>query len=282
MRRRASPPIRDYGRIVCHCERVTRGEILAAARATVPARSLDGLRRRTRALLGRCQGFYCSAEVTRLLAEASGTTIAALLGAESGAACFRGRSRRAARRVMTRCDVLVVGGGPAGLAAAIELRRLGVQRVLVVEREEQAGGVPRHSAHTGFGLRDLRRLLDRSALRGALRAARRRRRRRAAHRDDGHRLERSRRRCPSPAPTGSMRSRRAPCVLATGCRERPRAARLVPGTRPLGVFTTGALQQLVYLQRQPRRAARGGGRRRARQLLRRAHARACRRADGRR
>lgn len=76
---------RDFGRIVCHCERVTRGEIVAAARATVPARSLDGLRRRTRALLGRCQGFYCAAEVTRLLAEASGTTSTALLGTESGA-----------------------------------------------------------------------------------------------------------------------------------------------------------------------------------------------------
>jgi glycerol-3-phosphate dehydrogenase len=77
---------RDFGRIVCHCERVTRGEIIAAARAIVPARSLDGLRRRTRALLGRCQGFYCAAAVTRLLADASGTTIAALLGTESGAA----------------------------------------------------------------------------------------------------------------------------------------------------------------------------------------------------
>jgi glycerol-3-phosphate dehydrogenase len=70
----------DFGRIVCHCERVTRGEILAAARATVPARSLDGLRRRTRALLGRCQGFYCSAAVTCLLAEASGQRVAAIVG----------------------------------------------------------------------------------------------------------------------------------------------------------------------------------------------------------
>jgi glycerol-3-phosphate dehydrogenase len=69
----------DFGRIVCHCERVTRGEILAAARAPVPARSLDGLRRRTRALLGRCQGFYCSAAVTRLLAEASGQDMRSLL-----------------------------------------------------------------------------------------------------------------------------------------------------------------------------------------------------------
>ncbi len=70
----------DYGQIVCHCERVTRGEIVAAARAPVPARSLDGLRRRTRALLGRCQGFYCSAAVAQLLAEASGRSAAEFLG----------------------------------------------------------------------------------------------------------------------------------------------------------------------------------------------------------
>jgi glycerol-3-phosphate dehydrogenase len=69
----------DYGRIVCHCERVTRGEILDAARAAIPARSLDGLRRRTRALLGRCQGFFCAAAVANLLAEATGQTVAGLL-----------------------------------------------------------------------------------------------------------------------------------------------------------------------------------------------------------
>ena len=56
-------------------------------------------------------------------------------------------------------DVLVVGAGPAGLAAAIELRRLGIGRVLVVDREKAAGGIPRHSAHTGYGLRDLHRVL---------------------------------------------------------------------------------------------------------------------------
>jgi glycerol-3-phosphate dehydrogenase len=70
----------DYGRVVCHCERVTRAEIRAAARAPLPARSLDGLRRRTRALLGRCQGFYCSAAVARALAEDSGASVPALLG----------------------------------------------------------------------------------------------------------------------------------------------------------------------------------------------------------
>lgn len=72
----------DYGRIVCHCERVTRGEILDAARSVIPARNFDGLRRRTRAQMGRCQGFYCSAEVTALLSEASDQPMNQLIGVE--------------------------------------------------------------------------------------------------------------------------------------------------------------------------------------------------------
>jgi glycerol-3-phosphate dehydrogenase len=62
----ASP---DYGRIVCFCERVTRGEIIDARASPIPPSDLDGLRRRTRALMGRCQGFFCGAEVAALLEE---------------------------------------------------------------------------------------------------------------------------------------------------------------------------------------------------------------------
>lgn len=63
----------DYGRIVCHCERVTRGELRDAVYSPVPARTLDGLRRRTRALNGRCQGFYCGAEVQALFDDLTAT-----------------------------------------------------------------------------------------------------------------------------------------------------------------------------------------------------------------
>jgi glycerol-3-phosphate dehydrogenase len=52
-----------YGAVVCHCERVSEGEIRDALGSPVPPRALDGLRRRTRALNGRCQGFFCGAEV---------------------------------------------------------------------------------------------------------------------------------------------------------------------------------------------------------------------------
>ncbi len=56
-----------YGTIVCHCERVSQGEVRDALVSTVPARSLDGLRRRTRVLNGRCQGFHCGASVRAAL-----------------------------------------------------------------------------------------------------------------------------------------------------------------------------------------------------------------------
>ena len=62
----AEQSIRPYmkgGEIICHCEWVTRGEIEAACTGSLPARDLGGLKRRTRAMMGRCQGFYCGAEV---------------------------------------------------------------------------------------------------------------------------------------------------------------------------------------------------------------------------
>ena len=141
-------------------------------------------------------------------------------------------------------DVIVVGGGPAGLACALELRRRGGGDVLVVEREAQAGGIPRHSTHQGFGLRDFHRVLSgpRYARRYAERA-------RSAGVEvleqamvtswsaDGT-LELT-------SPVGRESLRAPAVVLATGCRERPRSARLVPGSRPEGVLTTGLLQQLA-------------------------------------
>jgi glycerol-3-phosphate dehydrogenase len=60
----------EYGEIVCHCERVTRGEIRDAMASDIPPAEIDGLRRRTRAMNGRCQGFYCAATVSGLFATA--------------------------------------------------------------------------------------------------------------------------------------------------------------------------------------------------------------------
>jgi glycerol-3-phosphate dehydrogenase len=72
-----------YGEIVCHCERVTRGELRDAVAGPLPARDLGGLRRRTRAMNGRCQGFYCGAAVLQALAALTGTAPERLVGLES-------------------------------------------------------------------------------------------------------------------------------------------------------------------------------------------------------
>jgi thioredoxin reductase len=143
--------------------------------------------------------------------------------------------------------VVVIGAGPAGLAAAVELRRRGVAEVLVLEREAEPGGIPRHAKHQGFGLRDLRRPL--SGPRYARRHAELATRAGAELRTEtmvtgwspGGPLELT-------GPQGRETLEPAALVLATGCRERPRSARLVPGSRPDGVVTTATLQQLVYLK----------------------------------
>ncbi len=126
--------------------------------------------------------------------------------------------------------VAVVGGGPAGLSAAIELRRLGVGHVTVYEREQRAGGIPRHTDHLGFGGRDLHRMMTGPRYARALTDRARR---------AGVELLLG-------APVFSLDDVDADAViLATGVRERPRAARLVPGDRPAGIFTTGSVQQLA-------------------------------------
>jgi len=142
-------------------------------------------------------------------------------------------------------DVAVVGAGPAGLAVAARLAAAGA-RVDVLEREREAGGIPRHSHHTGFGVRDLHRVLT-----GPEYA--RRRTDRAIGAGAAVRLETTvtgwagPRKLELVSPAGLERVAARAVVLATGARERPRSARLVPGDRPAGVFTTGELQQAVYI-----------------------------------
>ena len=149
-----------------------------------------------------------------------------------------------------RADVVIVGAGPAGLTAARYLRTSGVPSVLVLEREAEAGGIPRHSDHLGYGVRDLRTLLS-----GPAYARRLAERAEAAGADirlsttvTGWAGDRS---LLVTSPQGRRRIDARAVVLATGARERPRSARLVPGDRPAGVFTTGQLQSHVHLYHQP-------------------------------
>ncbi|MFF3641058.1 NAD(P)/FAD-dependent oxidoreductase [Streptomyces sp. NPDC002564] len=142
-------------------------------------------------------------------------------------------------------DVLVVGAGPAGLAAAAGLAGAGAGEVEVVERERQAGGIPRHCLRGGFGRIGLsgpqyaERCVAAAVGAGAVL--------RTGVSVTGWAGPLT---LDSTSPRGLERITARAVVLATGARERPRAARLVPGTRPAGVFTTGELQQAADLHRQ--------------------------------
>ena len=144
--------------------------------------------------------------------------------------------------------VAVIGGGPAGLTAAAFIAACVSGEVRVIEREAETGGIPRHSDHPGYGLRDLHRFISGPAYA---------RRLTAMARDAGAVLQTSAmvtgwagdRTMQITSPTGRFQLRADAVVLATGARERPRPARLIPGDRPDGVYTTGQLQNLVHLQR---------------------------------
>lgn len=145
------------------------------------------------------------------------------------------------------CDVAVVGSGPAGLGAATQLRRLGVERVMVLERDAAAGGVPRHCGHPPFGWQEFRRLLTGPEYARRLAAAAEsegvdiRVQFTVAGLQQGPAL-----RVSTPQGLRTVKARRV--LLAAGVRETPRAPRMVSGTRPMGVLTTGALQSMVYLK----------------------------------
>jgi thioredoxin reductase len=151
-----------------------------------------------------------------------------------------------------RVDVLVVGGGPAGLTAATDLRRLGAT-VVVAEREREPGGIPRHTEHIGYGVRDQRRITTGPRYAAGLVA--RAERAGVDLRTSATVLTLDRTAAVLATPSGPLVIDAAAIVLATGVRERPRSARLVPGDRPAGVLTTGALQQFAAIrQRVGRRA----------------------------
>lgn len=147
-----------------------------------------------------------------------------------------------------RPAVLIIGAGPAGLGAAAALRQAGAGRVVVVERQMEAGGIPRHCGHSPFGMREFqrilsgksyaRRLVDTAVAAGAeLRLGHS-----VVSLSEGPRVMVA-------TPDGIRIFEPRQVLLATGIREATRAGRLVSGGRPAGIMNTGALQDMVFLRR---------------------------------
>ncbi len=145
-------------------------------------------------------------------------------------------------------NVLVVGAGPAGLAAAIAVREAGIDNLLILEREENPGGILRQCIHNGFGLHRFKEELTGPEY---------------AQRDIDKALELG---IPVQCGTtvlsveedhtvtaisrehGLQVYKAGAIVLAMGCRERPRGALATPGTRCAGIFSAGTAQKFVNLE----------------------------------
>ena len=242
----------SFGRVVCRCEEVTEGEIRAAIRARVGARTLDGVKRRTRSGMGRCQGGFCTPRVIEILGSELGLPPEAfLLSRKTAPKALKtqgtGNWERGTGNDVV--DVLVVGAGPAGLAAACAAKEAGAESVLVLERDDAPGGILQQCIHNGFGLHRFKeeltgpeyaqRFVDRAAELGvgvvcgtmvlSIEAGV------PAH-------------VTAMSPRGGLTVYAArSVVLAMGCRERPRGALMTPGTRPAGVYTAGTVQRLVNM-----------------------------------
>ena len=145
-------------------------------------------------------------------------------------------------------DVLIIGAGPAGLAAAIGARESGAVSILVLERENEPGGILRQCIHNGFGLHRYK-----EELTGPEYAQRDIDRVRDLNIDvecgvtvlslSAERIVS----CVSPS-SGFRKIHAGAVILAMGCRERPRGALCTPGTRCAGIYSAGTAQRFVNLE----------------------------------
>ena len=147
--------------------------------STSGARTLDGIKFRTRAGMGRCQGGFCSWRSMQLLSAELGIPITEVTkrGGKSWVVCERSEGGDAVitaepRHLKSGYDVVIVGAGPAGMAAAVGARARGAEKILLIDREHEAGGILWQCIHHGFGLTHFGKRADRAGIRPALRAAR--------------------------------------------------------------------------------------------------------------
>ena len=144
----------EYGRIVCSCENISLGEIRDAVKESFGMATLDGLKRRTRVLTGRCQGFHCCVTAAEVISEQSEIPLAAVTKRGPGTEIIAANENEAVRPVSREkrwqpkdsrelhFRVVIVGAGPAGIGVAVGLAKRAIGNVLLVDRADEIGGIP--------------------------------------------------------------------------------------------------------------------------------------------